>query len=111
MPTTWIVAADSSRARILRVVGREHRLVEIQDFVNPKGRMDERELITDAHPRQETTAVEHETELFAKQIDRYLDKARVKGLFDKLHLDARLVEVPVDLLGEKLGLMLDRGGF
>ena len=51
MPTTWIVAADSSRARILQVVGREHRLVEIQDFVNPKGRMDDRELITDAHPR------------------------------------------------------------
>ena len=110
MPTTWIVAADSSRARILRVVGRERRLVEIQDFVNPKGRMEGRELITDAHPRfsghggvrksgerptsgpgsdrQETTAVEHETELFAKQIDRYLDKARVKGLFDKLHLVA-----------------------
>src|SRR6267378_5023674 len=88
MQTTWIVAADSSRARILRVVGREHRLVEIQDFVNPKGRMHDRELITDAHPRQETTAVEHETELFAKEIDRYLDKARVKGLFDKLHLVA-----------------------
>jgi protein required for attachment to host cells len=50
--------------------------------------MDERELISDAHPRQETTAVEQETELFAKQIDRYLDKARVKGLFDKLHLVA-----------------------
>jgi len=106
MPNTWIVAADSSRARILQVVGREHRLVEIQDFVNRKGRMDDRELITDAHPRfsghggvgksgarptggpgsdrQETAAVEHETEVFAKQIDRYLDQARVKGRFDKL---------------------------
>ena len=110
MQTTWIVAADSSRARILQVVGREHRLVEIQDFLNPKGRMHDRELITDAHPRfsghggvgksgerptsgpgsdrQETAAVEHETELFAKQIDRYLDKARVKGRFDKLYLVA-----------------------
>jgi len=110
MQTTWIVAADSSRARILQVVGREHRLVEIQDFLNPKGRTHDRELITDAHPRfsghggvgksgerptsgpgsdrQETAAVEHETELFAKQIDRYLDKARVKGRFDKLYLVA-----------------------
>ena len=110
MLTTWIVAADSSRARILQVVGREHRLVEIQDFVNPKGRMDDRELITDAHPRfsghggvgksgarptggpgsdrQETAAVEHETEVFAKQIDRYLDQARVKGRFDKLYVVA-----------------------
>jgi protein required for attachment to host cells len=88
VPTTWIVAADAGRARILQVVGRKHQLVEIQDFVNPKGRMHDRELITDTHPRQETTAVEHETELFAKQIDRYLDRARVKGLFDKLHLVA-----------------------
>ena len=92
------------------MVGRGHRLVEIQDFVNPKGRMEDRELITDAHPRfsghggvgksgarptsgpgsdrQETSAGEHETELFAKQIDRYLDQARVKGLFGKLYLVA-----------------------
>ena len=92
------------------MVGREHRLVEIQDFVNPKGRMEDRELITDAQPRfsghggvgksgarptsgpgsdrQESSAVEHETELFAKQIDRYLDQARVKGRFGKLYLVA-----------------------
>lgn len=50
MPTTWIVSGDSSRARILQVTGR-NRLAEIQDFLNPKGRADDRELITDAHPR------------------------------------------------------------
>src|SRR6267378_309670 len=98
MQTTWIVAADSSRARIPQVVGRGHRLVEIQDFVNPKGRMEDRELITDAHPRfsghggvgksgarptsgpgsdrQETSAVEH----VAEEIDKDLSWFDVREL-------------------------------
>ncbi len=46
MTTTWIVAGDSSRARILQVSGRD-RLEEIQDFVNPKGRLHERGLLAD----------------------------------------------------------------
>jgi protein required for attachment to host cells len=105
MATTWIVSGDSSRARILQVTGR-NRLAEIQDFLNPKGRADDRELITDAHPRfsghggvgrpagrstggpasdrQETSAQEHEVELFAKQVDRFLDQARIKKRFDRL---------------------------
>jgi protein required for attachment to host cells len=80
----------------------------VQDFVNPKGRMDDRELITDAHPRfsghggvgkpgsrgtggpasdrQETSAAEHETELFAKQVDRFLDQARIKKRYDRLFM-------------------------
>jgi protein required for attachment to host cells len=108
--TTWIVAADSSRARFLQVAGRERRLTEIEDLLNPAGRMDDRELITDAHPRfdghggvgkpgarptggpgsdrQETSAQEHETELFAKRIGDYLDKARNKHRYDKLYLIA-----------------------
>ena len=101
MATTWIVAADSSRARVLQVADREHHLTEIADLVNPKGRMDDRELITDAHPRfrpvrsgipgsdrQETGAAQHETELFAKRVGDYLDKARVAHRFDQLVLVA-----------------------
>lgn len=55
MTSTWIVAADSSRARFLQVAGRE-RLVEIESLLNPDARMDERELTTDAHPRFRGTA-------------------------------------------------------
>jgi protein required for attachment to host cells len=99
MQITWIVVADSSRARVLQVAGREHRLVEIQDFVNPQGRMDDRELITDAHPRfrgtsgpgsdrQETAATEHATELFAKRIGDYLNKARTEQAYERLHIVA-----------------------
>jgi protein required for attachment to host cells len=94
MATTWIVSGDSSRARILQVTG-PRRIEEIEDLINPKGRMDDRELIADAHPRfrgtsgpgsdrQETSAREHEVELFAKQIDRFLDQARIKKRYDRL---------------------------
>ncbi|HEU4922227.1 MAG TPA: host attachment protein, partial [Burkholderiales bacterium] len=51
MATTWIVAADDSRARVLQVTDRERHLTEIQDLVNPAGRAQDRELQTDAEPR------------------------------------------------------------
>jgi protein required for attachment to host cells len=98
MATTWIVAADSSRARVLQVTGRE-RLDEVEDLVNPEGRMKDRELTTDAHPRflgsggpasdrQEMPAVEHAVELFAKRLGDYLDKARTENRYDQLVLIA-----------------------
>lgn len=100
-PTTWILTADSSRARILQVADHEHRLVELQDILNPQGRLAERELITDAHPRfrpvrsgvpgsdrQETAAAEHATELFAKHVAGVLDQARVKHRYDRLYVVA-----------------------
>ena len=99
MTTTWIIAADSSRARILQVTDREKRLAEIEDLLNPEGRVDDRQLTTDAHARfhgssgpasdrEETSAVEHATELFAKRLGDYLDKARTAHRYDRLHLIA-----------------------
>jgi protein required for attachment to host cells len=76
MPTTWIVTGDAARARILQVTGR-NQLEEIESFDNPKARMSDRELAGD---------VEHETALFAKDIDRRLDQARVRNRFDRLFL-------------------------
>jgi len=98
MATTWIVAADSSRARILQVAGRE-RLVELESMLNPDGRMDDRELTTGAHPRfrgtdgpgsdrQETSAQEHATDLFAKRVGHYLEQARNQHRYDELVLIA-----------------------
>lgn len=77
MPTTWIVTGDASRARILQLTGRS-QLEEIERFVNPGP----------AGDRQETGAAEHETEAFAKEIDRYLEHARVKRRFDRLFIVA-----------------------
>jgi protein required for attachment to host cells len=99
MTTTWIIAADSSRARILQVTDRDEHLDEIDDLLNPEGRVHDRELISDAHPRfhgtsgpgsdrEETSATQHATELFAKRVGEYLDKARSAHRYDRLHLVA-----------------------
>ena len=100
MTTTWIIAADASRARILQVTDREQNLAEIEDLLNPEGRVENRELTTDAQPRfrgsgggpgsdrEEMSASEHATELFAKRVGDYLDKARTAHRYDRLHLIA-----------------------
>ena len=99
MTTTWIIAADSSRARILQVMDREEHLSEIEDLLNPAARADERDLISDAHPRfrgtsgpasdrEETSAAEHATDLFAKRVSDYLESARNAHRYDRLHLVA-----------------------
>ena len=101
MTTTWIIAADASRARILQVTDRAQQLEEIEDLLNPEGRVHDRELISDAHPRfsghggagpgsdrEEMSATEHATELFAKRLGDYLDKARTAHRYDRLHLIA-----------------------
>jgi protein required for attachment to host cells len=97
MATTWIVAADSSRARVLQVADRE-RLVEIESLLNPDGRLQDRELTTDANPRlhgpggqsarEEPSAVEHTVEMFSKRIGDYLEKARTDHRYDRLYLVA-----------------------
>jgi protein required for attachment to host cells len=108
--TTWIIAADSSRARVLQVADREHKLVEIEDLLNPQARLQDRDLQTDGEPRfnghggvgrpgssptggpgsdRETKgAVEHSVEVFAREIGQYLEKARNQHRFDRLHLVA-----------------------
>lgn len=108
MANTWIVAADASRARFLQVAGRE-RLVEIESLLNPEGRMDDRELTSDAQPRfrgtagpgsdrEETSAQEHATELFAKRVGEYLDKARTERRYDEL-----VIVAPPKFLGALRG--------
>jgi protein required for attachment to host cells len=94
METTWIVAADSSRARILQVTGRDQRLQEIDALLNPAGRLDGRELNADAQGRfpgghtADVAAGDHETELFAKRIGDYLEKARTDRRYDRVCLMA-----------------------
>jgi len=100
MTTTWIVAADSSRARILQVAGRR-QLVEVENLMNPEGRLHNREINTDAKGRfagpdrpgghssdDEERTVEHYNELFAKRVAGYLDKARNDQRYERLILVA-----------------------
>lgn len=95
MATTWIVAADASRARVLQVAGPQ-RLVEVDSLLNPEGRLQDREINTDARGRfsgghtgeDDAGAVEHTEELFAKRVGDYLDKARNEHRYDALVLVA-----------------------
>lgn len=110
MATTWIIAADASRARILQVMDRDTHLEQIEDFVNPSARLHERDMTTDAEPRfnghggvgkagtsrnggpgndrEAKSKGEYETEVFVRQIGDYLDKARNAHRYDHLHLVA-----------------------
>jgi protein required for attachment to host cells len=95
MATTWIIAADASRAKVLQVTDRE-QLVEVEDFVNPEGRLQNREIDSDARGRfpggntwqPGVEAVEHRSELFAKRVADYLEKARAERRYDRLVLAA-----------------------
>jgi protein required for attachment to host cells len=102
MERTWILAADSSRARIFETLESGHTIREIEDFINPEGRASNRELTSDAEGRYygqgqqyrahstspRVDAVEHEAELFAKTIGEYLDKARTEHRYEKVHIIA-----------------------
>ena len=101
MATTWIVAADESRARVLQVTDRETRFTEIESLTNPAGRAQDRELQTDAEPRFNGRAgggpasdreaqgpVEHSVKVFAREVGRYLDQARQQSRYEQLVLVA-----------------------
>lgn len=104
MHTTWIVAADSSRARIFEVHGKKDHLQEIYDFANPLGRSAAHDIESDSRGRFFSTAershgegdtyqprveaVEHETDLFSKLVSDFLDQACNEHRYDKLCLIA-----------------------
>src|SRR5687767_2999785 len=113
--TTWIMAADGSRARVFEIIEPERHLREVGSFDHPKGRAHNRDLKSDAQGRyfsnggrrrahsatRQVTPVQHETELFAKSLARHLDKALNQHRYEKLYLIA-----PPEFLGllrENLG--------
>lgn len=96
MQTTWIVAADSTRARIFEMDADQH-LKEIDDLSNSASRMANREIDTDAYGRfsakgqfqahtdePDVSAVKYADEQFSKQVSKYLEKARNEHRYDKL---------------------------
>ena len=108
MTITWILVADSSRARIFEKKEEEKHLQEIDDFVNTAGRAADNELGTDERGRfygrgeryQGHTAepaispVQHENEVFSRTLANYLDDARRTQRYTRLYLIA-----PPKLLG------------
>jgi protein required for attachment to host cells len=101
MKSTWIVTADASRARVLQVTGRQQRLQEVEDLLNPEGRLRDSELVRDSLGRwsgpdrpggnsmpDPVSPAEHAVEKFAKRVGHYLDKARTEHRFESLVLVA-----------------------
>ena len=96
MKSTWILVADSSRARIF-VVDTPSTLQEIEDFAHTEGRLHEQDLTSDlpgkdagiagagGHAYQDQIdPKEQEAINFAKSIANHLDEERNLNKFEKL---------------------------
>ncbi len=101
MSTVWVVAADSSRAKILESPNRVGPLVEIHDLQHPESRVKNRDLDADEPGRSfdsggqgrhamepGTEAKEVEAERFAKQLADFLKENSDHGRFERLVLAA-----------------------
>jgi protein required for attachment to host cells len=108
MDATWIVSANAGRARFFAQARPVDNLEEINDMVSPSAREREGEIETDrmgnrsasksAHnvgqpttpsgyqPHQ--TPAQHEAELFAREVAKFLSQAHNEGRFGKLCLVA-----------------------
>lgn len=101
MVQTWVLVAESSRAKIYATNTRRGPLIEVDSFVHPEGRMHEGDLVSD-RPGSDggsvgqgrhivddrITAKKYENLSFAKEIAAGLEDARHRGVFDKLILIA-----------------------
>ena len=108
MSMQWVLVADKSCARIFQTAGRLDELTEVDDLLNPQGRMDDADLRHDAKGRfygkgereQAHTAEphisqeEHAADLFSRDVMRYLDRAINDDRFDSLVMIA-----PPEFLG------------
>ncbi len=101
MSGTWIVVADSSRARFFSLENRREPLQELEGMVHAEGRMHERDEVSDRqggiagghgegdHTFEAPTDLKHhEAEVFARQIAEKLEKGRVDHAYEKLILAA-----------------------
>jgi protein required for attachment to host cells len=108
MKTTWIVSANSSRARIFAAHIPSQNLEEIDDLVNDAARLRDIETQTDrigttaagksVHAtggqapnktyQPAETPTQHANHLFAKEVSEFLVHAHADGKFDELELVA-----------------------
>jgi protein required for attachment to host cells len=101
MNSTWIVVAESARARIFAVSDIGGKLREVADLSHPESRLHARELSSDLPGRafdshgegrhgmeQATDLKDQEAHTFAVEIARHVDRNRLDGSFDALILVA-----------------------
>lgn len=96
MKLTWIVVADSTRARIFTADTPSSPLEEIEDFSHTEGRLHDREITSDLPGKikstgagghafeQPTDPKKHEADIFAHRISQYLEEAHNANRFEQL---------------------------
>lgn len=101
MNKTWVVTAESSRARIFAAESRVGPMSEVEDFAHTEGRAKEQDLVADKSGRGFDGMVEgrhgmekpfdarhHEAVAFARRIAERIELARTRGEFGQLVLVA-----------------------
>ena len=101
MKSTWIVVAESARARIFTMSGIGGKLQEATDLSHPESRLHDTELSSDLPGRTfdsqgesrhgmepATDPKEREAQAFAAEIARHIERGRHEGNFDALVLIA-----------------------
>ncbi len=101
MQKTWVVAAESSRARIFSANGRVKPMQELEAFAHPRSRAKVLDINSDnaghvydrkghgIHDMEnEVDPKKTEADRFAKELADYLDRARAEGRFEELVLIA-----------------------
>ena len=107
MKKTWVLVAESSRAKIYEWRRKSEALDEIRDLVHPQSRQRPTELTSDLPGRAfssvgdsrhamepPTDPKKHEADAFARQIAEQLERARGEGLYEEL-----VVVAPPKFLG------------
>jgi protein required for attachment to host cells len=97
MKSTWILVADSSRARIFTADTPSSPLEEIEDFSHSEGRLHDREMTSDLPGKirseggvgghafeQPTDPKKHEADNFAHRVAQYLEEAHNANRFKQL---------------------------
>jgi protein required for attachment to host cells len=108
MKSTWILVADSTRARYFTASTPSSALQELEDDIHPAGRQHERDMTSDlpgkargaggagGHAYEESTDIkEYESTEFAKEIARHLEEALNAGKYRQL-----LIVAAPSFLGE-----------
>lgn len=101
MQATWVVVAESARARIFFLPEAGGKVTEVADLSHPEARLHDTELASDAPGRSfdshgqgrhgmepPTAPKDREAQLFAGEIARFVDEGLNEGRFESLVLMA-----------------------
>ena len=101
MSKTWVVAADSGRARIFESLHQQAPMVEIDALLHPEARLHDRDMASDAPDMSfdshgqgrhgmghKVDPKQQEALRFAKQVSDALHAGRTERRFDRLYLVA-----------------------